>query len=93
MAGVLELVRPADGVLGEEGTQRASESGKTWVIDPVMVPIILRPAVTIFVRRWRWCRVHRRIPPRCISVRCTGRPWDTRGLAGRTFLRLKTANP
>ena len=35
VAGVLELVRPADGVLGEEGTQRASESGKTWVIDPV----------------------------------------------------------
>lgn len=35
VAGVLELVRPADGVLGEEGTQRPSESGKTWVIDPV----------------------------------------------------------
>ena len=35
VAGVLELVRPADGVLGEEGTHRASESGKTWVIDPV----------------------------------------------------------
>lgn len=35
VAGVLELLRPADGVLGEEGTQRASKSGKTWVIDPV----------------------------------------------------------
>ena len=39
VAGVLELVRPADGVLGEEGTQRASESGKTWVIDLSLIHI------------------------------------------------------
>lgn len=32
---VLELVRPEDGVLGEEGTQRESSSGRTWVVDPV----------------------------------------------------------
>jgi fructose-1,6-bisphosphatase/inositol monophosphatase family enzyme len=27
--------RPDDGVLGEEGTERPSTSGRTWVIDPV----------------------------------------------------------
>jgi myo-inositol-1(or 4)-monophosphatase len=27
--------RPDDGVLGEEGSERASASGRTWVIDPV----------------------------------------------------------
>lgn len=27
--------RPDDGVLAEEGTQRSSSSGRTWVIDPV----------------------------------------------------------
>ncbi len=35
VAGVLDALRPADGVLGEEGAQRASASGRTWVIDPV----------------------------------------------------------
>ncbi|WP_096459738.1 inositol monophosphatase family protein [Corynebacterium suranareeae] len=35
VAGVLEALRPEDGVLGEEGAARASKSGKTWVIDPV----------------------------------------------------------
>ncbi|MFI5505610.1 inositol monophosphatase family protein [Corynebacterium kutscheri] len=35
IATVLEIVRPEDGVYGEEGTQRHSRSGKTWVIDPV----------------------------------------------------------
>lgn len=35
VAGVLEALRPTDGVLGEEGASRASQSGKTWVIDPV----------------------------------------------------------
>lgn len=35
VAGVLEALRPEDGVLGEEGADRASTSGKTWVIDPV----------------------------------------------------------
>ena len=35
VAGVLEALRPEDGVLGEEGADRASKSGKTWVIDPV----------------------------------------------------------
>lgn len=27
--------RPEDGVLGEEGTDRAGSSGRTWVVDPV----------------------------------------------------------
>ena len=27
--------RPDDGIIGEEGTSRASKSGVTWVIDPV----------------------------------------------------------
>jgi myo-inositol-1(or 4)-monophosphatase len=31
----LAVWRPEDGVLGEEGAQRASGSGRTWVIDPV----------------------------------------------------------
>ncbi|MBZ8176930.1 inositol monophosphatase [Corynebacterium sp. 3HC-13] len=31
----LAALRPDDGILGEEGTQRASQSGRTWVIDPV----------------------------------------------------------
>lgn len=35
VAGVLEALRPEDGVLGEEGAARESRSGKTWVIDPV----------------------------------------------------------
>ncbi|ANE03441.1 fructose 1,6-bisphosphatase [Corynebacterium crudilactis] len=35
VAGVLEALRPEDGLLGEEGANRASISGKTWVIDPV----------------------------------------------------------
>ena len=35
VADVLQALRPTDGVLGEEGAQRASTSGQTWVIDPV----------------------------------------------------------
>ncbi|WBT09476.1 inositol monophosphatase family protein [Corynebacterium sp. SCR221107] len=35
VAGALELLRPEDGVLGEEGASRPSASGRTWVIDPV----------------------------------------------------------
>ncbi|WP_425429796.1 inositol monophosphatase family protein [Corynebacterium pacaense] len=35
VAGVLEALRPEDGILGEEGAHRASTSGRTWVIDPV----------------------------------------------------------
>ncbi|WP_299137264.1 inositol monophosphatase family protein [uncultured Corynebacterium sp.] len=35
VAGVLEAVRPEDGILGEEGAARESQSGRTWVIDPV----------------------------------------------------------
>jgi len=31
----LESERPLDGLLGEEGAQRASESGRTWIIDPL----------------------------------------------------------
>ncbi|GAA1473641.1 inositol monophosphatase family protein [Corynebacterium felinum] len=31
----LATLRPDDGVIGEEGTNRASTSGKTWVVDPV----------------------------------------------------------
>ena len=35
VAGVLEAVRPEDGLVGEEGTARESQSGRNWVIDPV----------------------------------------------------------
>lgn len=35
VAGVLEALRPEDGVLGEEGAQREGTSGRTWVIDPI----------------------------------------------------------
>ncbi|STC94655.1 inositol monophosphatase family protein [Corynebacterium renale] len=35
VAGALEILRPEDGILGEEGAARESQSGKTWVIDPV----------------------------------------------------------
>lgn len=35
ISGVLAALRPADGVLGEEGAERASTSGRTWVIDPI----------------------------------------------------------
>lgn len=35
IAGVLEAVRPEDGLVGEEGTARESQSGRNWVIDPV----------------------------------------------------------
>jgi fructose-1,6-bisphosphatase/inositol monophosphatase family enzyme len=31
----LAAERPDDGVLGEEGTERAGSSGRTWVVDPV----------------------------------------------------------
>lgn len=31
----LAAFRPDDGVLGEEGTERASGSGRTWIVDPV----------------------------------------------------------
>ncbi len=35
VAGALEALRPEDGVVGEEGTNRASQSNRFWVIDPV----------------------------------------------------------
>ena len=35
IADVLRAFRPEDGLLGEEGTQQESQSGRTWVIDPV----------------------------------------------------------
>lgn len=35
VAEVLDALRAKDGVLGEEGHARASETGRTWVIDPV----------------------------------------------------------
>ncbi|KQB87617.1 inositol monophosphatase family protein [Corynebacterium lowii] len=35
VAEVLNLLRPEDGLLGEEGAARESRSGRTWVIDPV----------------------------------------------------------
>ena len=35
IADVLRAFRPEDGLLGEEGTQQESTSGRTWVIDPV----------------------------------------------------------
>lgn len=35
VAGALEALRPEDGVVGEEGANRASQSGRFWVVDPV----------------------------------------------------------
>lgn len=35
VAEVLELLRPDDGVVGEEGASQPSKSGRVWVIDPV----------------------------------------------------------
>ena len=35
VAGVLEALRGEDGIVGEEGAARESQSGRTWVIDPV----------------------------------------------------------
>lgn len=35
IAGALKQLRPEDGIVGEEGTDRPSSSGRTWVIDPV----------------------------------------------------------
>lgn len=35
VAEVLRTLRPQDGLLGEEGASAPSESGRTWVIDPV----------------------------------------------------------
>jgi fructose-1,6-bisphosphatase/inositol monophosphatase family enzyme len=35
IVGRLTAERPDDGILGEEGAQRPSASGRTWVIDPV----------------------------------------------------------
>lgn len=35
IAEVLGTLRPEDGLLGEEGASSPSESGRTWVIDPV----------------------------------------------------------
>src|SRR5699024_11314134 len=33
VAGVLEAIREDEGILGEEGAQRESKSGSSWVID------------------------------------------------------------
>ncbi|GAB3079066.1 inositol monophosphatase family protein [Corynebacterium aquatimens] len=35
VAGALEALRPDDGLMGEEGANKASTSGRFWVIDPV----------------------------------------------------------
>ncbi|AWB83593.1 inositol monophosphatase family protein [Corynebacterium liangguodongii] len=35
VAEALGKLRPADGILGEEGAAKASTSGRTWVVDPV----------------------------------------------------------
>lgn len=35
IADTLRTLRPEDGLLGEEGTSAPSQSGRTWVIDPV----------------------------------------------------------
>ncbi len=35
IAGALEALRPEDGVVGEEGANRPSTSGRTWVVDPI----------------------------------------------------------
>ena len=35
VAGTLARLRPEDGIVGEEGTEAQSRSGRTWIIDPV----------------------------------------------------------
>lgn len=35
IADRLERLRPADGIIGEEGSERASVSGVAWVVDPI----------------------------------------------------------
>lgn len=35
IADRLSALRPADGIIGEEGSERASESGVSWVVDPI----------------------------------------------------------
>lgn len=35
IVGAILAARPDDGIIGEEGAERASKSGYTWVIDPV----------------------------------------------------------
>lgn len=35
VAGTLARLRPGDGIVGEEGAEAVSTSGRTWVIDPV----------------------------------------------------------
>ena len=35
VVAALAQLRPADGILGEEGSAKESDSGRTWVIDPV----------------------------------------------------------
>ena len=35
IVAALAEARPDDGILGEEGAERASKSGRTWVIDPI----------------------------------------------------------
>ncbi|WP_342662605.1 inositol monophosphatase family protein [Corynebacterium capitovis] len=35
VASALAILRPDDGLLGEEGASRESRSGRTWVVDPV----------------------------------------------------------
>jgi histidinol phosphatase-like enzyme (inositol monophosphatase family) len=35
IAGELERVFPDDGILGEEGAQKPSHSGRRWIIDPI----------------------------------------------------------
>nr|WP_316932475.1 inositol monophosphatase family protein [Corynebacterium poyangense] len=35
ICGELEKLRPHDGIIGEEGTERPSRSGISWIIDPI----------------------------------------------------------
>lgn len=35
IVSAIELGRPADGLLGEEGAEKSSSSGRRWVIDPI----------------------------------------------------------
>ncbi|QGU04778.1 inositol monophosphatase family protein [Corynebacterium comes] len=35
IADRLATLRPADGIIGEEGSERASESGVSWLVDPI----------------------------------------------------------
>ena len=85
VAGALAALRPEDGIVGEEGTNAASTSGRTWVVDPV------DGTYNFSCGSDYWCSALALVtgdpsnPSSCISARCTAQQWVTPGSAGRVF--------